>query len=73
MIKFAQTFLHALNQRVSAWNVMIEMTESIFSTNYEQLSETLAESKDYRIDTAIDDFGMAFLHCRNRKVEFQHG
>ena len=40
--------------------IMIEMTESIFSTNYEQLSEALAEIKDYGIDTAIDDFGTGF-------------
>lgn len=40
--------------------IMIEMTESIFSTNYEQLSEALAEVREYGIDTAIDDFGTGF-------------
>jgi len=38
----------------------IEVTESIFSTNYEQLNAALSELSDHGIKTAIDDFGVGF-------------
>lgn len=38
----------------------IEVTESIFSTNYAQLNAALNELNDHGIKTAIDDFGVGF-------------
>lgn len=38
----------------------IEVTESIFSTNYDQLNAALSELNDHGIKTAIDDFGVGF-------------
>lgn len=38
----------------------IEVTESIFSTNYDQLNAALSVLNDHGIKTAIDDFGVGF-------------
>lgn len=38
----------------------VEVTESIFSTNYTQLNAALSELNDHGILTAIDDFGTGF-------------
>ncbi|MDY0214683.1 MAG: EAL domain-containing protein [Bacilli bacterium] len=49
----------------------IEVTESIFSTNYNQLNAALSELNDYGIVTAIDDFGTGFSSLsRIEKLNF---
>ncbi|OQC50054.1 MAG: Phytochrome-like protein cph2 [Tenericutes bacterium ADurb.Bin024] len=64
-------FLRIESAGVPAEMIMIEMTESIFSTNYELLSEALAEIREYGIDTAIDDFGTGFSSlARIEKLHF---
>jgi PAS domain S-box-containing protein len=41
-------------------NVTLEITESVFASNYEEINETLGELRELGLDIAIDDFGTGY-------------
>lgn len=48
------------SMQVNPTNVGIEITESIFASNYQEINKTLGKLKDFGIKIAIDDFGTGY-------------
>ncbi len=46
--------------QVNPQNICLEITESIFASNYEEINRVLSELKSYGIKIAIDDFGTGY-------------
>jgi len=46
--------------RVSPENICLEITETVFASNYEEINRTLGKLKDNGIHIAIDDFGTGY-------------
>ncbi|OQA78120.1 MAG: Phytochrome-like protein cph2 [Tenericutes bacterium ADurb.Bin239] len=64
-------FLRIESAGISPSLINVEVTETIFSTNHEQLNEALTELNEYGIETAIDDFGTGFSSLeRLEKLHF---
>ena len=58
---FADTLFKTINEmQVSAQNIGIELTESVFSANYEEINSIIGKLKEAGIHTAIDDFGTGY-------------
>ena len=58
---FVKNLFEMINQmQVNPENIGLELTESIFASNYEQLNSILAELQAYGIRIAIDDFGTGY-------------
>ena len=58
-------FCHDLVERIDRFRVpyhlvLIEVTESVFSSDYLQLNDALAQLKQHGIGVSIDDFGTGF-------------
>lgn len=58
---FSKNLLNAMyRMNVNPQRVCLEITESTFSSNYQELNRILGELKDLGINTAIDDFGTGY-------------
>lgn len=58
---FCSDLVHRINRYGVPFNlVLIEVTESVFSSDYTQLNNALSQLKQYGIGVAIDDFGTGF-------------
>lgn len=58
---FAKSFLSMINDmNVNPSNITIEITESMFSSDYQEINGILGELKELAIKIAIDDFGTGY-------------
>ncbi|HOS68460.1 MAG TPA: EAL domain-containing protein [Bacillota bacterium] len=58
---FCKNLFEMIEQmQVSAENVSLEVTESVFASNYQEINRILGELKDCGIRIAIDDFGTGY-------------
>lgn len=58
---FGKKFLNSIeSMKVDPRNVEIEVTESVFAANFEDINEILGNLKDSGISVAIDDFGTGY-------------
>lgn len=58
---FIQKLMEMIDEiEVHPGNIGLEITESVFSSNYQELNRTLGELKDLGIQVAIDDFGTGY-------------
>lgn len=48
------------DMRINPSNISLEITESIFADNYQEINRILGELKDFGILIAIDDFGTGY-------------
>lgn len=46
--------------QVNPTNIVLEITESTFATNYQDINSILCEIKEYGLNIAIDDFGTGY-------------
>ena len=60
------------NQDVDLNKINLELTESVFSGNYDEINKKLNELKELGVDTAIDDFGTGYSSLsRERELEIK--
>lgn len=58
---FVDNLLHLINEmEIDPTAVGIEITESVFSSNYQEINRILGELKQYGIVVALDDFGTGY-------------
>jgi len=58
---FADNLFKTINEmHVSPQNIGLELTESVFSANYEEINSIIGKLKEAGIHTAIDDFGTGY-------------
>ncbi len=58
---FTENFLALTDEmQVNPSNIGLEITESIFASNYEEINRILGELKEHGIHVAIDDFGTGY-------------
>jgi PAS domain S-box-containing protein len=58
---FTQYLLEMINERrVDPANIGLEVTESVFASNYQEINSILGELKSLGIKIAIDDFGTGY-------------
>lgn len=58
---FSKSLFEMINEmQVRPENICLEITESIFASNYQEINNILRELKDYGIMSAIDDFGTEY-------------
>ena len=58
---FADNLFKTINEmQVSPQNIGLELTESVFSANYEEINSIIGKLKEAGIHTAIDDFGTGY-------------
>lgn len=58
---FADNLFKTINEmQVSQQNIGLELTESVFSANYEEINSIIGKLKEAGIHTAIDDFGTGY-------------
>lgn len=58
---FCQNFLNIVREmQVIPENVIVEITESIFSSNYQEINRILAELQKAGIRISVDDFGTGY-------------
>lgn len=59
--KFAAKLLRMINKEgVNPGNITIEITESTFSSNYQEINSILGDLKNVGLNVAIDDFGTGY-------------
>lgn len=60
-VDFIKEFLDIINEmEVNPLNIGIEITESVFSSNYEEVNKILGELKAVGVKISIDDFGTEY-------------
>lgn len=58
---FTRNFLKTIKDlRVNPNKIWVELTESVFASNYQEINTVLGRLKEYGIRVAIDDFGTGF-------------
>lgn len=65
---FTTDLLSIINEmKVNPANIGLEITESIFSTDYRQINSIIKELRDIGIQIAIDDFGTGYSSLAREK------
>ncbi len=58
---FCSNLMEMINEmQVSPYNISLEVTESVFASNYQEVNRVLGELKEYGLSIAIDDFGTGY-------------
>lgn len=58
---FTKNLCEMINEvQVNPANISLEITESIFASNYENINSIIGELKDFGIKIALDDFGTGY-------------
>ncbi len=60
-IDFIKNLFDMINEmQVNPFNIILEITESIFASNYQEINRILSELKNLGIKIALDDFGTGY-------------